>query len=126
MAASIVSRGESSSASQRADLFEEGVQRLGRPTRRHRGAGAAIALANADDAIECIGALEGNLTGTVHVGGNDPDAPRVLQALEQSVGRVIVNGYPTGVEVNSAIVHGGPYPATTDVGSTSVGTASMS
>jgi NADP-dependent aldehyde dehydrogenase len=98
------------------------------PVLRDEAFGPAALLVqcnNADDAIECIGALEGNLTGTVHVGGNDPDAPRVLQALEQSVGRVIVNGYPTGVEVNSAIVHGGPYPATTDVGSTSVGTAAI-
>ena len=50
---------------------------------------------------------------------------RVLQALESVVGRVIVNGYPTGVEVGHAIVHGGPYPATTDSGTTSVGSAAI-
>jgi NADP-dependent aldehyde dehydrogenase len=38
---------------------------------------------------------------------------------------VIVNGYPTGVEVGNAIVHGGPYPATTDAGTTSVGSAAI-
>ena len=58
----------------------------------------------------------------------DPDA---LQAvlddlhLEMPAGRVIVNGYPTGVEVGRAIVHGGPYPATTDAGATSVGSAAI-
>jgi NADP-dependent aldehyde dehydrogenase len=77
------------------------------------------------DAIECIESLDGNLTGTLHVGGRDSDAGRVLQSLEAKVGRVIVNGYPTGVEVNHAIVHGGPYPATTDPGSPSVGSAAI-
>jgi NADP-dependent aldehyde dehydrogenase len=49
----------------------------------------------------------------------------LIAKLEQRVGRVIVNGYPTGVEVNNAIVHGGPYPATTDPNSTSVGSAAI-
>ena len=44
-------------------------------------------------------------------------AKRVIRAMEPKVGRVVINGYPTGVEVNHAIVHGGPYPATTDPGS---------
>src|SRR6478735_2525384 len=49
----------------------------------------------------------------------------VLRTLESTVGRVIVNGYPTGVEVGRAIVHGGPYPATTDPATTSVGSAAI-
>jgi NADP-dependent aldehyde dehydrogenase len=61
----------------------------------------------------------------VHVGANDRDAPKVLREFESLAGRVIVNGYPTGVEVGRAIVHGGPYPATTDSGSTSVGSAAI-
>ena len=53
------------------------------------------------------------------------DAPKILRRLEGKVGRVVVNGYPTGVEVNNAIVHGGPYPATTDSSTTSVGSAAI-
>ena len=81
---------------------------------------------DADEALACIESLAGNLTGTVHVGAGDESAARkIIHALEEKVGRVIVNGYPTGVEVNNAIVHGGPYPATTDPGSTSVGSAAI-
>ena len=46
-------------------------------------------------------------------------------ALEQKVGRVLFNGYPTGVEVCDAMVHGGPYPATSDARGTSVGTLAI-
>jgi NADP-dependent aldehyde dehydrogenase len=78
-----------------------------------------------EQVIECIDHLAGNLTGTVHANDSDKDASMVLNRLAFKVGRVIVNGYPTGVEVNSAIVHGGPYPATTDAGTTSVGSAAI-
>jgi NADP-dependent aldehyde dehydrogenase len=74
-----------------------------------------------EEALQTIG---GSLTGTLHIGSGD-DARTALRMLERIAGRVIVNGYPTGVEVNHAIVHGGPYPATTDSGSTSVGTAAI-
>jgi NADP-dependent aldehyde dehydrogenase len=50
----------------------------------------------------------------------------LLQRLTQKVGRLIINGFPTGVEVSYAMQHGGPYPATTDSRTTSVGTAAMS
>ena len=78
-------------------------------------------------AIECIQSLGGNLTGTVHAGdSDDPSLIRlVMHALESIAGRVILNGYPTGVEVGRAIVHGGPYPATTDSSTTSVGAAAI-
>lgn len=77
------------------------------------------------DALQCIDAIEGSLTGTVHATESDTDTAKFIHHLEARVGRVIVNGYPTGVEVNRAIVHGGPYPATTDPGTTSVGSAAM-
>ena len=54
-----------------------------------------------------------------------PTPPQSSASSKQKVGRVIVNGYPTGVEVNHAIVHGGPYPATTDPATTSVGSAAI-
>jgi NADP-dependent aldehyde dehydrogenase len=79
------------------------------------------------EAASGVRAVGGSLTGTVHVGERE-DAiaiKTVISALEEISGRVIVNGYPTGVEVNHAIVHGGPYPATTDPGTTSVGTAAI-
>jgi alpha-ketoglutaric semialdehyde dehydrogenase len=49
----------------------------------------------------------------------------VIRMLETKVGRVVFNGYPTGVEVGHAMVHGGPYPATSDGRSTSVGTQAI-
>jgi NADP-dependent aldehyde dehydrogenase len=89
--------------------------------------GILVQCRDADEALQCIERLGGNLTGTVHVGGGEDSslAGRVLGTLEANVGRIIVNGYPTGVEVGRAIVHGGPYPATTDAGTTSVGSAAI-
>ncbi len=73
-----------------------------------------------------VTALEGQLTATVHANPEDFAAARpLLAALECKVGRVLLNGFPTGVEVCHAMNHGGPYPATTDVRYTSVGTAAM-
>jgi NADP-dependent aldehyde dehydrogenase len=89
--------------------------------------GVVVHCSSVDEAISCVESLGGNLTGTVHIGEAEDEATtmRVLRTLEGEVGRVIVNGYPTGVEVCHAIVHGGPFPATTDAGSTSVGSAAM-
>ncbi len=70
--------------------------------------------------------LEGQLTATVHGTPDDlQQAKRLLQILERKAGRLLVNGFPTGVEVCPAMNHGGPYPATTDVRFTSVGTAAL-
>src|SRR5581483_9559245 len=74
----------------------------------------------------CAAALEGQLTATLHASADDSAAARpLLAAIEQKVGRVLLNGFPTGVEVCPAMNHGGPYPATTDVRFTSVGTAAL-
>ena len=70
--------------------------------------------------------LSGHLTATVH--GTDEELieyKELLDILEQKAGRVIINGFPTGVEVCSAMVHGGPFPSTTDSKTTSVGTAAI-
>jgi NADP-dependent aldehyde dehydrogenase len=70
--------------------------------------------------------LEGQLTATVHGTPNDlQHAKRLLQILERKAGRLLINGFPTGVEVCPSMNHGGPYPATTDVRFTSVGTAAL-
>ena len=70
--------------------------------------------------------LSGHLTATVH-GNNEEliEYKELLDILEQKAGRVIINGFPTGVEVCSAMVHGGPFPSTTDSRTTSVGTAAI-
>lgn len=77
-----------------------------------------------DDVARCLRVIEGSLTGTIHKGSHE-DARPLLAAIEPIVGRVIFDGYPTGVEVGHAMIHGGPYPATTDANSTSVGTAAI-
>jgi NADP-dependent aldehyde dehydrogenase len=79
-----------------------------------------------DEFAACAQALEGQLTATVHGTPAELAQARALfSVLEQKVGRVLVNGFPTGVEVCPSMNHGGPYPATTDVRFTSVGTAAM-
>lgn len=71
-------------------------------------------------------ALEGQLTCTLHLEDADTDHARALMpVLERKAGRVLANGFPTGVEVCDAMVHGGPYPASTNFGATSVGTMSI-
>ena len=70
--------------------------------------------------------LQGQLTCTLHL--DDPDvgqAQALLPVLARKAGRVLANGFPTGVEVCEAMVHGGPYPASTNFGATSVGTMSI-
>lgn len=70
--------------------------------------------------------LEGQLTATLHLDPQDhEDAARLIAVLERKAGRILVNGWPTGVEVSPAMVHGGPYPATSDSRTTSVGTLAI-
>ena len=71
-------------------------------------------------------ATAGQLTCTLHLDAADhPIAQTLLPLLERKAGRILVNGFPTGVEVVDAQVHGGPYPASTNFGATSVGTMSI-
>jgi NADP-dependent aldehyde dehydrogenase len=71
-------------------------------------------------------ALEGQLTATVHAADGDAELlPPLVAQLERKVGRLIFGGAPTGVEVAPAMNHGGPYPASTDARTTSVGTAAI-
>ena len=70
--------------------------------------------------------LKGQLTITLHMDDGDSDtAKSLLLILERKAGRILANGFPTGVEVADAMVHGGPYPASTNFGATSVGTLSI-
>ncbi len=82
-----------------------------------------VKASSKEDLLKAAYDLEGHLTATVH--GTDTDLNQyadLIQILERKVGRVVVNGFPTGVEVCHAMTHGGPYPATTAPQSTSVGT----
>jgi NADP-dependent aldehyde dehydrogenase len=76
--------------------------------------------------LEVAEHLEGQLTATLHLTAQDHAlAARLLPILERKAGRLIANGWPTGVEVAHAMVHGGPFPATSDGRSTSVGTLAI-
>ena len=75
---------------------------------------------------EVVSALEGQLTATMHIAGADEtDAATFVPLLERKAGRLLVNGWPTGVEVCHAMVHGGPFPATSDPRATSVGSMAI-
>jgi NADP-dependent aldehyde dehydrogenase len=77
---------------------------------------------DAESLIDAVSLLEGQLTATVHMQADDDAiARRLLPGLELKAGRILANGWPTGVEVSYAMVHGGPFPATSDSRSTSVG-----
>ena len=70
--------------------------------------------------------LVGQLTVTLHLDDADTELGQaLLPIVERKAGRVLANGFPTGVEVVDAQVHGGPYPASTNFGATSVGTLSI-
>lgn len=70
--------------------------------------------------------LTGHLTATIIEQGDEPTQVKLLLSiLQQQVGRIIINGYPTGVEICDSMQHGGPYPAATDNRSTSVGTEAI-
>ena len=76
--------------------------------------------------LEVLEHLEGQLTATLHLTPQDEAlAARLVPVLERKAGRLLANGWPTGVEVSHAMVHGGPFPATSDGRSTSVGTLAI-
>lgn len=81
-----------------------------------------VRCADVDEMSTVAAGLEGQLTATVHADDTDLDAARaLLPTLETKAGRILFNGWPTGVEVGYAMVHGGPFPATSDSRTTSVG-----
>ena len=86
----------------------------------------AVLADNEDEMIQLIEAMPGQLTGTIHATENEyQTAKELIDRLSQKAGRVVMNNFPTGVEVCSAMFHGGPYPATTDSRVTSVGTTAI-
>jgi len=88
--------------------------------------GMIVIARDAAEMMAVARSLTGQLTCTLHIDAADTDAARALMpVLERKAGRVLANGFPTGVEVCDAMVHGGPYPASTNFGATSVGTLSI-
>jgi NADP-dependent aldehyde dehydrogenase len=89
-------------------------------------AALVVRCATVAEIRQVIERLEGQLTLALHMDEADqPLAHGLLPALERKAGRIIVNGWPTGVEVCHAMVHGGPFPATSDARGTSVGTLAI-
>ncbi len=85
-----------------------------------------VVCEDTDEMTSLAAGLEGSLTGTVHMEATETaDASPLVGCLEDVVGRVIINGFPTGVEVSHAMHHGGPYPSTTAPSTTSVGTRAI-
>jgi 2,5-dioxopentanoate dehydrogenase len=85
-----------------------------------------VACADIAEMRQIAEALEGQLTATLQMDEQDTESVRaLLPVLERKVGRILANGMPTGVEVSTAMVHGGPFPATSDGRSSSVGTAAI-
>ncbi|MBB5043089.1 aldehyde dehydrogenase (NADP(+)) [Shinella fusca] len=88
--------------------------------------GLVVRVSSVDEMEKLARNFEGQLTATIHMDAGDlDDAKRLRPVLERKAGRVLVNGFPTGVEVVDSMVHGGPYPASTNFGATSVGTLSI-
>ncbi|MGJ7550104.1 aldehyde dehydrogenase (NADP(+)) [Pseudomonas alloputida] len=91
------------------------------------GAASLVVACASDEQVRQVAEhLEGQLTATLQLDDADIDSARaLLPTLERKAGRILVNGWPTGVEVCDAMVHGGPFPATSDARTTSVGTAAI-
>ncbi|MBR9766295.1 MAG: aldehyde dehydrogenase (NADP(+)) [Rhodobacteraceae bacterium] len=88
--------------------------------------GVIVTVRDAEEMLAVARAFPGQLTATLQMEDSDaPLARRLLPVLERMAGRILANGFPTGVEVCDSMVHGGPYPASTNFGATSVGTLSI-
>ena len=85
-----------------------------------------VAAQNKEELLTLARQLDGHLTATLHATDDDlREYAELVDILERKVGRLLINGFPTGVEVCHSMVHGGPYPATTDARTTSVGTLAI-
>jgi len=110
-------------------FLSDGATFLGNPRLAEENFGPSTVLVSAESheqLLEVARAIDGHLTATIH--GTESDLRQfadLVDLLRQRVGRLIFNGFPTGVEVCPSMQHGGPYPATTDSRTTSVGTAAI-
>jgi NADP-dependent aldehyde dehydrogenase len=88
-------------------------------------AALVVSYGSEEELLAAARVFGGQLTATVHGSGQESVVPALLDVMTERVGRVVWNGWPTGVSVTYAQHHGGPYPATTTVQTTSVGTAAI-
>ncbi|WP_375173226.1 aldehyde dehydrogenase (NADP(+)) [Pseudooceanicola sp.] len=107
-------------------VFEvTGAQWLANPDLAEEMFGPAAILvrtASAEETLQIAKSFAGQLTVTLQMEEADTaEAKTLMPVLERKAGRILANGYPTGVEVADAMVHGGPFPASTNFGATSVG-----
>ena len=128
----LVARGgtEGIGCAAQAALYEvEAADFIGNPELQDEIFGPAALVVRFDSEEQMLQAAEqlhGQLTATVHVKPADHAlAAKLLPVLERKAGRVLFNGFPTGVEVSHAMVHGGPFPATSDSRTTSVGASAI-
>ena len=102
---------------------------MSNPQLQHEVFGPAGILVRCENEAELVAlaeCLEGQLTCTLQLDDTDSAlAEKLMPVLEEKAGRILANGFPTGVEVATAMMHGGPYPASTDVRATSVGTLAI-
>ncbi len=88
--------------------------------------GILVRVADGAEMMRLARSLAGQLTCTLQMDASDGEqAAALIPILERKAGRILANGFPTGVEVADAMVHGGPYPASTNFGATSVGTLAI-
>jgi len=110
-------------------LETDAARFLSEPLLQQENFGASsivVTCTSARDAVEVLSNMEGQLTATLHLEPADSELARpILPVLERLAGRILVNGFPTGVEVSHAMVHGGPFPATSDSRTTSVGSLAV-
>jgi alpha-ketoglutaric semialdehyde dehydrogenase len=127
----LIGRGQAGEAHQgRAGVFRTTAKAfLADPKLQEEVFGAvslAVACPDADALGQVLEAMEGQLTIAFHADEGDyPLAARLLPTAERRCGRIVFNGFGTGVEVGHAMVHGGPYPATSDPRTTSVGSLAI-
>ncbi|AJC18369.1 aldehyde dehydrogenase (NADP(+)) [Pandoraea sputorum] len=127
----LVARGQAGGACQgQAALFRTtAAEFLATPALHDEMFGPAsvvIACNTVDEMIAITERLEGQLTATLQLdAGDTANARRLLPSLERRAGRILANGFPTGVEVCHAMVHGGPFPATSNAMFTSVGASAI-
>ena len=88
--------------------------------------GLVVEVESSEEMVILAKSFDGQITCTLHMDAEDTaDAKALMPILERKAGRILANGFPTGVEVSDTMVHGGPYPASTNFGATSVGTLSI-
>ncbi|TQL67603.1 NADP-dependent aldehyde dehydrogenase [Nocardioides albertanoniae] len=123
---SVVGQGTAGDTDAPAPQLVEAARLAGVTDEVFGASGVVVRYDSIDELLPSLDSLEGQLTATVHATDADNEAAaQVVSALELKAGRILFNGWPTGVEVGHAMVHGGPFPATSNSLTTSVGSLAI-